>query len=69
MLNFIAQPGLATAGVDFTSDFSPLVLGLFGLLALCAGLITFVAVQYHKSQAVEPVAEGSSVLVDHRDAA
>jgi hypothetical protein len=69
MWNFIAQPGIASASVDFTSEFSLLALGLLGLLALSAGLIAFAATRQHMPQKTEIVAELEPVPADHRDAA
>lgn len=69
MWNFIAQPGIATASVDFTSEFSLLALGLLSLLALSAGLIAFAATRQHMSQKTEIVAGPASVPADYRDAA
>jgi hypothetical protein len=43
MWHFVAQPGLATASVDFTSSFSLLGVGLVGLMWLSTGLIAFMA--------------------------
>ena len=69
MWNFIAQPGIATASVDFTGDFLLLALGLLGLLALSAGLIAVDAIRQHMSQKTEPVAGPASASADYQDAA
>lgn len=69
MWNFVAQPGLATTVVDFTNDFSALAFGLFGLLALSAGLIVANTIRQHVPQKTEPVAGAVSAPADHRTAA
>jgi len=69
MWNFIAQPGIAAASVDFTSEFSLLALGLLSLLALSAGLIAFAAIRQHVSQKTKIVAGPVLVPADYRDAA
>jgi hypothetical protein len=65
----MTQPGLATAIVDFTSELSPLVIGLLGLLGLSAGFILFSAIREHLSQKTEPVGREASAAEDRRDAA
>jgi hypothetical protein len=65
----MTQSGLATAIVDFTSDLSPLIIGLLGLLGLSAGFIVFVASREHLSRKIEPMAKETHASEDHRDAA
>ena len=69
MWNFIAQPGIATASIDFTNDFSLLALGLLGLLALSAGLITVDVIRQYVSQKTALVTGPAPAAVDYQDAA
>ena len=64
----ITQPGLATAIVDLTNDFSPLLIGLVGVLELSAGFIIFAAIQEYLSQKTERMEE-TPAAEDRRDAA
>jgi hypothetical protein len=57
MWSFVPQTGLATAVLDFTNDLSWLGIGLFGLVALAAGSITFMAIRHYLSQRSETVPE------------
>jgi len=69
MWTFIAQPGLATAIVDFMNDFSLLAFGLLGLLTLSVLMIAFAATRRHAPQQTEPVAGTAPIPTDHREAA
>jgi hypothetical protein len=69
MWGFIAQPGLATAVVDVINIFFPLGVGLYGLLALSAGLLTAVAIRHARAQATQPAAEPTYVPTSYRQAA
>ena len=69
MWNFIAQPGIATASVDFTNELSMLEVGLGGLIWLSVGLIVFVAIQDYLFRATKPVAGTTPIPVDYREAA
>jgi hypothetical protein len=62
------QPGFATAIVDFTSDLSPLIISLVGLLGFSAGFIIFAAIREHLSQKTELMKE-TPASEDRRDAA
>ena len=68
MWNFLTQPGLATAGVDFTTDLWPLGVGLFALLALSAGLLIGMATRQYLAQKMGET-EAVSPIQDHREAA
>ena len=54
MWNFIIQPGLAAATVDFTNDLTLLGVGLVGMVVLAAGAIACTAIRYHVSQRTKP---------------
>jgi hypothetical protein len=69
MWNFITQPGLASAVVDFTSELSPVIVGLLGLVGLSAGMIVFAAIRYHRSQRTQPTAGTAPASTDQREAA
>ena len=69
MWGFTIQLGLATAVLDFTKDLSLLGVGLFGLLALSTGLITFTAIRHHLLQKTTPMTDTASFATDHRKAA
>ena len=64
----LTQPGLAMAIVDCTSDLSPLLIGLLGLLGSSAGFIIFVALREHRSQKTARMKE-TPAAEDRRDAA
>jgi hypothetical protein len=65
----MTQLGLATAVVDFTSDLSPLTIGLLSVLWLSAGFIIFAAIQEHRSRKAELMEKETLASKDHRDAA
>ena len=69
MWSFIAQSGLAAGVVDLTNELALLRIGLVGLVALSAGLITFTAIRQQMSQAPQPVAETTPAPADYRAAA
>jgi hypothetical protein len=53
----------------FTSDLSPLIIGLLGLLWLSAGFIIFAAIREHLSQKTKLMGKETPASEDHRDAA
>lgn len=67
MWNAIGQPGLANASVDFTTALSPLIFGLYSLLALCTGLIALTALHHQRSQKTKTTVEYSSALTSSDD--
>ncbi len=69
MWNFITQPGLASAVVDFTSDLSPVIVGLLSLVGLSAGMIVFAAIRHHLSQSTKPAAKTAPTSKDRQEAA
>jgi hypothetical protein len=50
MWNFITQSGMATTVVDFTNEFSPLLVGLVSLLWLSVGVIAVIAIRHYLSE-------------------
>jgi hypothetical protein len=64
----LTQSGLATALVDCTSDLSPLLIGLLGLLGFSAGFIILAALREHLSQKPARMKEPPTAE-DRRDAA
>jgi hypothetical protein len=69
MWSFVTEPGLATATVDFTRDFTLLDVGLLGMMALAAGAIAFTVVRHHVSQRTKLTTERVPAAADHREAA
>jgi len=69
MWHVIAQSGLASAGVDFTSSLSLLAVGLVGLVWLSAGLITLMALQHYWSQTQPRLSEATPGSQDGQEAA
>jgi hypothetical protein len=69
MWNFMTQSGMATTVVDFTREFSPLLVSLVGLVWLSAGMIAYWALQDYLARKARPEAGASSVSPDHREAA
>jgi hypothetical protein len=65
----IAQSGLASAGVDFTSSLTLLAVGLVGLVWLSAGLITCMALQHYRSRTRPRLSEAIPDSLDHQEAA
>jgi hypothetical protein len=49
MWSFISQFGLATASLEYTTDFSPFLIGLVGVLWLSAGLMVWATLQHYRS--------------------
>ena len=69
MLSFIAQAGYTTTVVDFTNNFSSLIVGLVALTALSVGMILVEAVRYHFAQKTEPATEMTSATIAYQQAA
>ncbi len=69
MWTFMTQSGMATTVVDFTSEFSPLLIGLVSLLWLSVGMLVCLALQDSLSRKVKPEAGTNPVSSDHREAA
>ena len=68
MWTFMAQSGIATAVVDFTSELSPLLIGLVTLLWVSAGIIAYLALR-DLAQKARPEVGISSAPRDQRKAA
>jgi ABC-type uncharacterized transport system permease subunit len=47
MERFILQPGVATTILDFTNEFSPLLMSLIGLVWLSATMIAVIALRHY----------------------
>ena len=69
MWHVIAQPGLASASVDFTESLSLLVAGLVSLVWLSVSLIAFMALQHYWSQPKARLSEATPSPLDHQEAA
>jgi F0F1-type ATP synthase assembly protein I len=67
MWDFIMQPGIAMAVVDFTADLSPLLVSLMSLLGLSAGMIVVMATRHYLAQKTQPAAKIAHT--DQREAA
>ena len=69
MWSFMGQAGPATAVLDFTNDFSVLLIGLVSVVGLSAAMIVWVAMCHYLSQKHERAAEMPSFDANQRDAA
>jgi hypothetical protein len=69
MWNFISATGLATSVLDFTNDFSPLLVGLVGMVWLSAGLIVWATIHDYLFRQPETVWEAPPPAQDLHDAA
>ena len=69
MLSFITQAGYTTTVVNFTNDFSSLMVGLIALTALLAGMILSETVRYHFAQKIEPATEMTPATIAYQQAA
>lgn len=69
MWDFVAQPGIVSAVVEFTNELSLLIVGLVGLVWLSAGAIVVAAIHYYLSQKTKPAASTTPFATDHREAA
>jgi hypothetical protein len=69
MWNFIGQSGPAMAVLDFTNDFSVLLIGLISIVGLSAAMIVWVAICHYLSQKHECLAKMPSGGANQRDAA
>lgn len=69
MFSFIAQAGYTMTVVDFTNDFSSLLVGLVALTALSTGMIAFEAVRYHFVQKADPATEVTPTTIAYQQAA
>jgi hypothetical protein len=70
METIVMPQGFANAIVDFTSAFSPLLVGLLGVMALSVGMLVALALREHRAQISIPVAEPTSVADgEYREAA
>ncbi|HXG19757.1 MAG TPA: hypothetical protein VNN62_11895 [Methylomirabilota bacterium] len=61
--------GPATAMLDFTSDFSVVLIGLVSVVGLSAAMITWSAIRHYKAQTQRPTGERSPLATDQQDAA
>ena len=69
MWNFIGSTGLAPSVLDFTHDFSPLLVGLVGMVWLSAGLIVWATIHHYMIRQPETGWEAPAPAEDLRDAA
>ena len=69
MWGITPQSGLTTVVLDFTSEFSLLLVSLIGLTCLSAVMIAAVAIKYSLSQRANSAVEPAASTTDHRDAA
>ena len=54
MYEFISYSGLATAIIDYSNEFWPLGVMLFGLTLLSGGMIVLEAIRHHRSHTDKP---------------
>jgi hypothetical protein len=69
MWNFMTQSGIATTVVDFTSEFSPLLVGLVSLVWLSIGVIVVIAIRHYLTEKTRLVPRTEVTAVDRRKAA
>jgi hypothetical protein len=54
LYRLISHSGLATVALDYTNEFFPLKVILFGLVALSGGMIALTTIRHHQSQTGKP---------------
>ena len=69
MLPFSTSSGIATTVVDFTTELSPLLVGLVGLVAVSAGMIALSALRDYWSQRVQPTPQATPTTPAYRKVA
>jgi hypothetical protein len=69
MWNFMTQSGMATTMVDFTNEFSPLLIGLVSLVWLSVGMLAVIAIRSYRSEKTRLVPRIEDTSVDERKAA
>lgn len=69
MWNVMPQAGLTTTVIDLTSELSPLLFGLLGLLGLSAGMIAWITIRYYWSQKADTIEKAVSSAESQREAA
>jgi len=69
MWNFITQSGMATTVVDFTNEFSPLLVGLVSLVWLSVGVIVVIAIRHYLTEKTRLGRRTEVSTVDRRKAA
>jgi hypothetical protein len=61
--------GIATTVVDFTTELSPLLVGLVSLTWISLGMIAVIAIRYYLSQRIQPTPQVTPTVPGHREAA
>lgn len=69
MWSFSTSSGIATTVVDMTAEFSPLLIGLVGLVAVSGAMIAVSALRYYWSQQRQPTPQILPTAPPHREAA
>jgi hypothetical protein len=69
MWNFMTQSGIATTVVDFTSEFSPLLIGLVSLVWLSAAMLAVIAIRHYLVEKTRLVPRTEVSTVERRKAA
>ena len=69
MWTFSNYSGMATSVVDFTTEFSPLLVGLVSLVWVSIGMIAVIAIRQYLSEQSQPTLQLTLAAPDHRDAA
>jgi hypothetical protein len=69
MENFMTQSGIATTVVDFTREFSPLLIGLVGLLWVSIGALAVIAIRHYLIEKTRLIPRTESEAVEQRKAA
>jgi hypothetical protein len=69
MWAIMTSSALATAVVDYTTEFSPLLVGLVSIIWFSVGIIVVAALRDCSERRAEPKATTTSVPTEHRSAA
>ena len=69
MWTFSNYSGMATTVVDFTTELSPLLIGLVGLVGVSGAMIAVSAIRYYLSQRTQPIPQVTLATPDHQEAA
>lgn len=69
MWTFSNYSGIPTTIVDFTTELSPLLVGLVSLLWISIGMIAMLAIRHYLSQQSQPTSQLLPAAPDYRKVA